>query len=82
MRSTRRYRHDTDVYPRENCIAPDYASPQERGIAGIAHRRDTGEMGGGVGTGVPGWITAAMGVGGSGSVSVLGVARKVASHIF
>ena len=20
------YRHDTDVYPRENCIAPDYAS--------------------------------------------------------
>jgi hypothetical protein len=55
VRSTRRYRHDTDVYPRENGIAP------ESGICvgtymvsmtiptremHIAHKRDTGEMGG------------------------------------
>ena len=38
----------TDVYPRENCLAPDYSMTiltQEREMRGIAHRRDTGEMG-------------------------------------
>jgi len=38
----------TDVYPRENCLAPDYSMTiltQEREMRGIAHRRDIGEMG-------------------------------------